>query len=297
VIILNQLRKRFSPSFAKIARKGSERPTKYIYLLIFIFVALFMQAYIHNYNIVYMTLFFTFAFAISSYPIGRNNIRALELELFSFERVFAHQESHYALRLTSLKNELYDIRCISDQDSVHLKGIAADQAEIVTLKHCYEKRGEKTLGSIECVSGFPLPHQIFYKVFDLNRDFVVYPEPKGMDLESFIFKNRTQYGERDDFDGIRRFESGDRISEVYWPSLAKGDQLMSKLFVYQDDSQLLQFDFKSCAKDDEARLSQLTLWVLACEKRQLAYTISIANRVLESKKMECDEVLNFLGRY
>ena len=66
MIIQNQLQKRFSRSYARIARKGSERPTRYIYLLILIFVALFMQAYIHNYNIVYMALFFTFAFSISS---------------------------------------------------------------------------------------------------------------------------------------------------------------------------------------------------------------------------------------
>jgi len=297
VIILNQLQKRFSPSFAKIARKGSERPTRYIYLLIFIFVALFMQAYIHNYNIVYMTLFFTFGFAMSSYPFGRNNIRALELELFSFERVFAHEKSLYALRLHSAKQELYDITCIAPQDRVHIDKIKEGEARLITLSHTYAKRGEQVLESVECVSGFPLPHQTFYKVFDINRRFVVYPEPKGESLDTFMAKSRMLYGEREDFDGIRNFESGDRLSEIYWPSLAKGDALMSKHFLYSDESRELVFEFEQCGRDDESRLSQLTLWVLECEKRDLNFTVVIAERRLEREKMETDEILSFLGRF
>ena len=297
MIILNQLQKRFSPSFAKIARVGSERPSKYIYLLIFIFIALFMQAYIHNYNIVYLALFFTFAFSISSYAFGRNNIRALEVQLLSFGRVFANQESHYTLRLSSSKQDLYDIKCISMQAQQHVQIIRTTSPAVLEFSHHHHHRGVALFESVQCESGFPLPHQVFYKVFDIDKKFVIYPEPKGISLEQFLAKDKTLHGETDDFEGIRSFEGSDKLSHIYWPSLAKGDTLMSKQFSYQQESELLHFDFMRCAHEDEARLSQLCLWVLECEQQSRHYSITMGHRVLESKKMGYDEVLTFLGKY
>ena len=297
MIILNQLQKRFSPSFAKIARKGSERPTKYIYLLIFIFVALFMQAYIHNYNIVYLALFFTFAFSVSSYSFGHKNIRALEVELLSVNRFFANQTSTYTLLLSTSKQDVYDITCISKEKRQHVKQVCVGEALFLVFSETYHQRGSVSLESVKCESGFPLPHQVFYKVFDIKKNFVVYPEPKGVSLEDYMAKNRAQHGEQDDFEGIKGFENSDRLSQVYWPSLAKGGAMMSKVFSYTNEEHLLHFDFMRCASDDEARLSQLTLWVLTCEKRGLSYRISMLERELERTKMECDEILSFLGAY
>ncbi|MGB5964255.1 MAG: DUF58 domain-containing protein [Sulfurimonadaceae bacterium] len=298
MIVLNQLQKRFSHSFAKIARKGSERPTKYIYLLIFIFIALFMQAYIHNYNIVYLALFFTFAFSISSYVFGRNNIRALEVELLSFKRVFANQKSSYSLSLSSSSHrDIYDISCISAGEQQHCKIIRANTPEVLTFTHTYRERGSANFESVQCESGFPLPHQIFYKVFDIDKAFVVYPEPKGESIDAFIAKNRSLYGDKDDFEGIKSYESSDRLSQIYWQSLAKGDTLMSKVFSHTNEATLLHFDFISCGTDDEQRLSQLCLWVLECEQRSYAYSISIGQKTLNSKKMGSDEILTYLGQY
>ena len=176
MIILPQLQKRFSHSFAKSARVGTEKPTKYIYLLIFIFVALFMQAYIHNYNIVYLTLFFTFAFSIASYPLGRNNIRALEVQLLSFERVFVAQTSFYTVSLSG-KQDVYDVTCISEAQQLEAGFIKVGEHKQLRFSHRYESRGKETLKTLQCESGFVLPHQTFYKVFDINHDFLVYPEP------------------------------------------------------------------------------------------------------------------------
>lgn len=298
MIILNQLQKRFSHSFAKTARKGSERPTKYIYLLIFIFIALFMQAYIHNYNIVYLALFFTFAFSISSYAFGRNNIRALEVELLSLKRVFANRPSTYTLSLSSSsQRDLYDIHCLSSGAQQHCKIIRADKPAVLTFSHCYDKRGEKRLESVQCESGFPLPHQTFFKVFDIDAAFVVYPEPQGESIDTFIAKNSALYGEKDDFEGVKSYENSDRFSQVYWPSLAKGDTLMSKVFSHTAETRVLHFDFLACGRNDEQRLSQLTLWVLECEQRSYAFTIAIGHNILNSEKMGIDEILTFLGRY
>jgi len=298
MIVLNLLQKRFSRSFAKIARSGSERPTKYIYLLILIFIGLFMQAYIHNYNIVYLALFFTFAFSFSGYFFGRRNIRALHVELLSRKRIFANTISEYTLVLSAVnKNDIYDITCKSIDESKHIKIIPSSTPQVLHFNHLYKKRGDEVFGEVTCESEFALPHQVFYKVFDLESSFVIYPEISGVSLESFIAKNVAMQGERDDFEGIKSFESSDRASQIYWPSLAKGNTLMSKQFSYTNETRTLHFDFESCASSDEKRLSQLTLWVLECEKKDLDFSVYIASKTLESKKMEIDEILTFFARY
>jgi len=257
-----------------------------------------MQAYIHNYNIVYLALFFTFAFSISSYIFGRNNIRSVEVVLLSFKRVFANQKSSYTLSLSSSSGrDIYDISCTSSSEEQRCKIIRANTPELLTFTHKYLKRGKAQLKSVQCDSGFPLPHQIFYKVFDMDKSFVVYPEPKGKSIDAFMAKNRSLHGEKDDFEGIKSYESSDRLSQVYWPSLAKGDALMSKVFSHTDEATVLHFDFLTCGINDEQRLSQLSLWVLECEQRSYTYSISIGQKTLNSKKMDTDEILTYLGRY
>ena len=298
MIVLNLLQKRFSRSFAKIAKSGAERPTKYIYLLIFIFIGLFMQAYIHNYNIVYLALFFTFSFAFSGYFFGRENIKALHVELISYQRIFANRDSRYTLSLSSQKsNVLYDITVYSSEQSQHIKRIETSSKELVHFTHKYPARGQKSFNSVRCESAFTLPHQIFYRVFDLDKSFMVYAEPIGISLEEFLAKQKATQGEREDFEGLKSFELSDRVSEIYWPSLAKGTELMSKQFSYNANMQTLLFDFKSCAKSDEKRLSQLTLWVVECEKQSVNFKIMIASKILDSTKMESDEILSFLAQY
>jgi len=255
-----------------------------------------MQAYIHNYNIVYLALFFTFAFSFSGYFFGRSNIRSLEVRLLSFQRVFANRNCSYSLLISS-QRDIYDITCIAEGESKHFKFIRSNRPEVVTFSHRFSQRGEGAFGTVECESRFPLPHQIFYKVFDLERGFVVYPEPKGISLDAFIAQNRSLYGDRDDFEGIKAHEKGDRLSQIHWQSLAKGGELMSKRFSHTDASRVLHFDFLTCALNDEARLSQLCLWVLACEERGLDFSIAIKHKRLDSKKMGTDEILAYLGRY
>lgn len=295
---MNQLQKRFSNSFERHARKGSERGTKYIYLLIGIFVALFLQAFVHNYNIVYMALFFTFAFAYTGGLFGRRNIRALELKLFSMQRAFVNQKSVYTLHLSSnSERDIYDITCYSQDKKKHLNNISSSKSSLLELEHQHHSRGAHTLTTVRCESFFPLPHQFFFKVFDINKNYDVYPEPKGKSLESFLARKEVNYADIEDQEGLKEYVHGDKISHIHWKSLAKGKGLQSKEFSYSDDQNDLIFDFERCERDDEARLSQLCLWVLECEKFALEFIIMMPYEKIESSKWSSDEILKKLARY
>ena len=70
-----------------------------------------------------------------------------------------------------------------------------------------------------------------------------------------------------------------------------------KVFSKETQTSKLIFHFYSAASDDEARLSQLCLWVLECEKENLPFMIQMPNKLLNSAKESIDEILEYLARY
>ena len=95
---------------------------------------------------------------------------------------------------------------------------------------------------------------------------------------------------------MRAYDGSQKLSSIHWASLAKGD-ISVKVFSKETYTPDLVFNFQSTAAHDEARLSQLCLWVLECEKQNLAFMIQMPKRLLSSKKESTDEILEYLARY
>jgi hypothetical protein len=104
------------------------------------------------------------------------------------------------------------------------------------------------------------------------------------------------FGEEKDFDGLASYSGSESLSRIHWPSVAKGETAV-KTFVHEQSTQELAFDFYTAAKSDEERLSQLSLWVLSCEKSHQPFTIKMPNKLLKSKKESIDAILEHLARY
>jgi trehalose/maltose hydrolase-like predicted phosphorylase len=88
-------------------------------------------------------------------------------------------------------------------------------------------------------------------------------------------------GERDDFDHLRSYEQSDAMSLIYWPSVAKGEML-SKAFIYEQATHFFALDYDKAGHDHESRLSQLTKWVLECERKGADFSLKIGEKLLES---------------
>lgn len=285
-------------TYISILKRVKNRPTKFFFFLVIAIVILFLQAYMHNYNIVFLIMFFLVGVAGASSIYGVYNIYYVKVKLLSYERFFADTDANYKL---SIINEYeypsYDITVTSSKKTVHIKSIKPHHSETISLKEKFDKRGKNTLSAIKIHSFFPLPHEMKYRDIEINKEIVVYAKPKGKSLFELYDKNRALSGEVDEFDGVKKFNQGDNISYIHWASLAKNDSLMIKNFLYEDDSEKLHFDFKTISGSDEDRLSQLTLWVLECEKYRLDFTMSLNNDTLDSEIMSTDEILETIAKY
>ena len=285
-------------TYISILKRVKNRPTKYFVFLIISIVGLFLQAFMHNYNIVFLVIFFLVGVAGASSIFGVFNLYYLKTKLLSHSRFFANKESVYKLSITnnSEKNS-YDINLTCNNQTTHIKSIEAHHSEIVSIKDKFTKRGETTLREIKIHSYFPLPHELKYMNIPIDKKIVVYAEPKGISLFKIYNKNSAINGEIDEFEGIRKFNQGNSTSYIHWASLAKNDSLMVKNFIYEDESKKLRFDFKNMRGSDEEKLSQLTLWVLECEKYSYEFTVDLKNEILDSKKMSTNEILEAIAKY
>jgi uncharacterized protein (DUF58 family) len=290
---------RYWKTYIPIYNGVRNKPTRYFPLLIAAIVGLFMLAYMHNYNIVYLMMFFTFALAGASSMLGQLNLAELQLRFYHNDRMFANTRCRYLLKLRNPNptRHSFAIELTTPHDRTTLDELPPNEEVNITLEITPEKRGELVLPDVRITTLFPLPHEILYKDFLIDQRVTVYPEPKGTPLSAFIAKKQAYTGEQDDFDGLRSYQEGDTLSLIHWPSVAKGAETMSKAFIYNDTQQEYLFDFLSAGDDDETRLSQLTLWVLECERRGHPCRVTLPGRSMDSEKEGYDAILDQLAHY
>ena len=287
-------------AYVSILKEVKNRPTKFFLYLVLIIVGLFMQAYMHNYNIVYLMMFFLVGVTGAASLYGVYNLYYVKASLLSQDRFFANATSSYALSIINpSESSVYDINVLlEDTKQVkHIASIKANDTATISLHSLFAQRGEAELPKLELNSLFPLPHEIKYKRITINESILVYAQPKGVSLFDFYSIDDSRNGEISEFDGIKDFIQGENISSIHWASLAKSDSLKSKNFLYEENKKTLHFDFATLDGNVEEKLSQLTLWVLECEKNQLDFTLEINSLTLDSKETSIDEILQTITKY
>ena len=284
---------RYLKLFIEFNRTVKSRPTKYFFFLIILFFGLFFQAYMHNYNIVYIVLFFTFALSGSSCLVGRMNLFSLEIEPLLNEEIFAQNKTKLFFKLhNSSKTPAF---ALSFEKS-YIQTIRAQSFETVSVEKEFANRGYNYVKDLEVVSFFPFGHIKFSKKFPQQLRYLVYAKPQGISLYKAFAKELSYYGEIDSYEDLKEYEKGESLAKIHWASVAKGE-LKSKKFTYQSEDKTLHFYFHKAGKTTEQRVSQLTLWVLQAKKEGVEYIIHIQNKKLDSKKQTKNEILKKLALY
>ena len=285
-------------TFISIHKNVTVRPTKYFFLLLLGIISLFIQAYMHNYNIVYVMMFFLVSVAGTSTFFGMKNLYPLALSFLSNERFFAHENAAFTLTAHNNANyPLYDLSLTYKDSLCKLQSLQPQSSVHLSFTTRFETRGKHPLGKVHLESLFPLIHERKFRDITLEKELLVYPEPKGESLLHRLALEKHKSGDLSDFKEIKEFLQGESISAIHWASLAKNDTLMRKVFLFETKQEKLHFRFKELHGDLETKLSQLTLWVLECEKLGFAFTLDLGTQTLDSQKEQIDAILSALAQY
>ena len=284
-------------TFAQIYRRIDQHATRYSALVVVLLFGLFLEAYMHDFNLVYITLFFVFSLAFSAGPIGILNLGYLEASYVRSGRLFAHQEGKISMQIDNHSNTTsWSITLHHEKTSVKLDQLKGETSTTLHLPITPTNRGTFTHKDCYLESKYPLSTVRLVMKIKETYEGIVYPEPKGLPLQSFLQQEETYYGEEKEFDGLRAYDGSQKLSHIHWASVAKGDMSV-KVFSKETQTPKLIFNFYSAASDDEARLSQLCLWVLACEKQNLPFMVQMPHKLLNSAKESTDVILETLARY
>jgi len=257
----------------------------------------FLEAYMHDFNLVYIALFFVFALAFTASFLAIINIGYLEADFEDKVRLFANKDGELLLNVKNPRSATVWAVFISNSEyRVSLGPLKSKSKKSIKFPFLAKKRGALQVDTLMFDSKYPLSTAHLFMPIGATYKGVVYPEPKGISLEEYISLNEDMYGEDKEFDGLQSYDGSQKFSRIHWASVAKGEMSV-KTFSKQRESYELLFIFEKAANNDEARLSQLCLWVLLCEKRELHFRIQMPRRLLDDKKESIDEILSYLANY
>lgn len=284
-------------TFVQIYKRIDQHATAFSAVVVVLLFGLFLEAYMHDFNLVYITLFFVFSLAFSAGPIGILNLGHLEASYLRSGRLFAQQEGKISMIIHNHSTATsWSVTLHHENTALALKQIKGETSKTLQLPVTPAKRGMLLHENCYLESKYPLSTvRLVMKIKD-SYESIVYPEPKGLPLCTFLQREETYYGEEKEFDGLREYDGSQKLSQIHWPSVAKGDMSV-KVFGKETQTAKLVFNFYAAAAEDEARLSQLCLWALECEKQNLPFMIQMPNKLLNSTKESTDDILETLARY
>jgi uncharacterized protein (DUF58 family) len=261
-------------------------PTTSFAGLLFVLTAMWYAASSQNSPAVYLLLFALTAVFLVSIPHTLINLADVTITLESVKPAFAGQEVSVAVevmnRSRATRHGINLALSGSGGERKRIDYLPAGKAARVTLRFSARQRGEHKIGTLCLTSAYPLGFlRVLKKFATVSQTYVVYPKPAG-DVRLPLSRVRAphsgpqaDFGEGDDFAGVRSYVPGESQRHIDWKAVARGQPLMTKQFAAEAEDSV-HLDFSALyLLDVEERLSQLALWVIEAERARRPYGLRL----------------------
>jgi uncharacterized protein (DUF58 family) len=253
--------------------------------LLFVLGAMWYAASSQNNAAVYLLLFVLTAVFLVSIPHTLINLAGVTVTLESVQPAFVGQEVSLPLEIMNDSRAIrYGIELAvsgSNRKRQRIDHIPAHKAARITLRLPVRQRGEHSVEILYLTSAYPLGFIRFLKKFASSQTYIVYPKPAGEVRlpSSFVLRRDgrplTEFGEGDDFAGVRPYVHGESQRHIDWRAVARGQSLITKQFTAEAEG-VVYLDFSAVRSADmEEKLSQLALWVIEAERARRPYALRL----------------------
>lgn len=230
------------------------------------------------------------------------NLSSLQLSAGRPKPVFAGDMAEFPLfAQTQTGRSAYRVAVGLDRRNVIAVDIDRNAVAELRIPVQTRQRGYHKLERLRVQTTFPLGWFHAWSWLALKSKVLVYPKPAGhrhlpksVSLGDGHRQSQTQGNE--DFAGMRRYQPSDPPAHIAWKALARGHEVLTKQFCDESGDEIwLDWD----ALPDlqvEARLSQLTQWVLQLHQQGHRYGLHLPNITIEpgdgeQHRLDCLEAL------
>jgi uncharacterized protein (DUF58 family) len=221
------------------------------------------------------------------------NLVHLQITTLPASTVFAGDALQMQLQITDTKDRArYAIAVQFEGNLVVREDIAVNGGQTFLVPLQTQKRGWQTLPRIKLHTEFPLMLFHAWAYVESPQQVLVYPKPSASSTAPPVSnigqtggKNHVARGD-EDFDGLKTYQIGDAPSRVDWKASSKGVGMLSKQYS-GDGSAILLLDWaQTSGLAFEARISQLTRWVIDAHTAAQHFGLKLPNLILPPDNSE-----------
>lgn len=263
-------------------------PTRFGYFFAFMLLVMLLGAMNYSNSMAFMLTFLLSGIGLVCMHHTHANLAHLQLRAGTSEPVFAGETAHFEVRIDNpAAHPRYSLALSwpKEEDRARPGDVEARDSGVLMLSLPAAQRGWLPARVFSLSTEYPLGLFHAWTWAELDMHCLVFPRPAaaGGAPPANAGHGGLSSSERsgqDEFAGLRSYRRGDVPRSIHWKSFPKLQQPMVKQFA-DTLEQELWLDWSALTHlDAEARLSQLTRWVLDAEAGRRAYGLRIPGTVL-----------------
>jgi uncharacterized protein (DUF58 family) len=257
-------------------------PSRFGFMLAAILAAMLIAGLNYNSNLGLAFTFLMGSMALVTMHHCNRNLLRINVDVTPEVDAFAGREAVFEFVLSNesrLERRDIEVRCHS---AIGTGSVPAMESESIKVVVPAAQRGVVRINQFELRTYYPFGW--FYSWTYLQGSLVIYvaPAPAGSrTLPSAGAQGQASHSDArgdEDFSGLRAYEPGVPLKHMAWKVLARGgDAAVRSYSSLAAQPEWLEWSALP-GLDDEARLSQLCLWVLECDSRQRPYGLRIPGK-------------------
>lgn len=293
-------------------------PTKYGLIFAALLFIMLLASVNYNNNMGHLLTFLLGSMAIISIFHTYRNLLSLQVGPVASKPVFAKQRLEFGLQITNHHfHARAAVECYlpghksghssanSSAGAHQIMDIPANSTATMKLALRFDRRGYQAIPRFVIETIYPFGLFRAWCHVELQQALLVYPVPASENTlpahsqgeeEGEVNEARGQ----DDFAGLKTWQPGDSLYHVHWKSAAKHHILQTKQYTGSvAEERYLRWQ-DSTQQETEARLSQLTAWVLLADQAGTPYGLDIPGQHIlantgEAHKHRCLTALALYG--
>lgn len=262
-------------------------PTRWGVLFAIMLILLLVGSINYSISLGYYVTFLLASLGHTAMLYTWRNLVHLQITALPAEPVFAGNTAQVKVQIADAKNRARTAIAAQFENNVlAINDIASNASALFLVPLQTQQRGWQTLPRIRLHTEFPLSLFHAWAYVDNTQQIMVYAKPSENSSLPPILNDAQASGKThiargdEDFDGHKNYQIGDAPSRIDWKASSRGIGMFSKQYSGNGAS-TIWLDWEATkGLDVEARISQLTKWVIDAHAAQQRFGLRLPNLTL-----------------